>query len=68
MLRQTWQVDVHDLKWSLDSRIRFWIKGSRLARQPHGGILLIESGGRAGVSLALLPNVDYYRLTTRSGG
>ncbi len=46
VLRQTWGVDVDDLKWSLDSRIRFWIKGGPLAQRPHGGLLFIEAGGK----------------------
>jgi len=47
-VRVTWQTDVSDLKWSLDSRIRFWLKGSRLAQKPHGGIILVEAGGQQG--------------------
>lgn len=47
-VRAAWQTDVSDLRWSLDSRIRFWLKGSTLAGLPHGGILLIEAGGRRG--------------------
>jgi hypothetical protein len=47
-VRATWQTDVSDLRWSLDSRIRFWLKGSPLAGLPHGGIILVEAGGRRG--------------------
>lgn len=47
-VRVTWQTDVSDLKWSLDSRIRFWLKGSPLAQRPHGGIILVEAGGKQG--------------------
>jgi len=47
-LRQTWQVDVDDLQWSSDSCVRLWIKGSPLAQKPHGGIILVEAGGKKG--------------------
>ena len=47
-LRQTWQTDVSELRLSGDSRLRFWLKGSKVAQQPHGGILLVEAGGRTG--------------------
>jgi hypothetical protein len=47
MVRATWGPEVSDLRWSLDSRIRCWIKGSKLARKPHGGIILVEAGGMA---------------------
>jgi len=47
-LRHTWGTDVSDLLWSPDSRVRFWIKGSPLAQNPHGGMILIEGGGKQG--------------------
>ncbi len=47
-VRQTWRIDVGDLRWSADSRVRFWIKGSRLARVPHGGLIFVEAAGRKG--------------------
>jgi len=48
MVRATWQTDVGDLRFALDSRLRFWLKGSALAQKPHGGIILIEANGRKG--------------------
>jgi len=47
-VRASWQTDVSDLRWSEASRVRFWLKGSRLAGEPHGGIILVEAGGRRG--------------------
>ena len=48
IVRATWQIDVSDLRWSPESRLRFWLKGNALAQRPHGGILLVEAGGRSG--------------------
>ncbi len=48
MIRATWQADVSDLRFKPTSRLRFWFHGSRLAQQPHGGLILVESGGRQG--------------------
>jgi len=48
MVRATWQTDIGDLRLSPDSRIRFRMKGSVLAQRPHGGIILVELGGRTG--------------------
>lgn len=48
MVRQTWGTDVSDLRWSHDSRLRFWLRGNALAGRPHGGVILEESNGRQG--------------------
>jgi len=48
MVRATWQTEVGDLRWSPESRLRFWLKGSPLSQMPHGGIILVEAGGRVG--------------------
>lgn len=49
ILRATWGFDLYDIKLTPDSRLKFFIHGSPLLKtspgQPHGAILLIESGG-----------------------
>jgi len=48
-VRAAWYVDTSDLKWSLESRIRFWLKGNeQLAHNPSGGVILVEAGGGPG--------------------
>ncbi|MHB1457360.1 MAG: hypothetical protein ACYC0V_10650 [Armatimonadota bacterium] len=49
VLRATWGFDLYDIKLTPETRLRFFIHGSPLLKtspsQPHGSILLIESGG-----------------------
>lgn len=49
LLRATWGCDISDIILTQDSRIQVFILGNRLCKtsagQPHGGIILIESGG-----------------------
>ena len=62
-VRVTWQADVSDLRWSLDSQVRFQIKGSPLAQRPHGGVIFVEANGRVGGGdshwLAEIPGETY---------
>ena len=48
MVRASWQTDVSDLRFSPETRLRFWIYGNRLAQKPHGGLIVVEAGGRKG--------------------
>jgi len=49
LLRATWGCSLSDVIMTPDSRIKVFIHGNKLCKtstgQPHGGILLIESGG-----------------------
>lgn len=49
VLRATWGFDLYDIKLTPDTKLNFFIQGSLLLKtspgQPHGSILLIESGG-----------------------
>ncbi len=48
MVRADWMAELGDVALTSDSRVRFWMKGSPLAKAPHGGIILIERGGKTG--------------------
>jgi hypothetical protein len=48
MVRATWQTDTSDLRFGPDTRLRFWMHGSKLAQKPHGGLIIVEAGGRKG--------------------
>lgn len=51
ILRATWGCDLFDVELMPESRFRFYIHGGQKAKatpgQPHGGLILIEAGGRA---------------------
>lgn len=48
MVRASWMTRLEGITLSPESRLRFRIYGSRRAQRPHGGLILIEAGGRQG--------------------
>ncbi|HQK94333.1 MAG TPA: hypothetical protein PLD23_12550 [Armatimonadota bacterium] len=47
-IRVSCETDIGDLQWSLESRVRFWLRGDERAQMPHGGWIFVEAHGGPG--------------------